>query len=795
VNTPLLLLLALQGPPPDVTAQVDHARLAAGEALLLTIRARTRSAEPLRVVLPALTGFAIVGSHEVTAVTIAGLDGPVRLTTRELELRAGRPGALAIGPVRVRQGDREVATAPILVTVDSAATTLTTALSPIARGLLEGARPPGRNDRVELTVIIPGDSALVGQQLDVIAAAWFPRELRARLRRPPIITLQTPEGVWAYPGAAPSDVAASRLVRGRWMDLFAAHQAVFPLAPGRLVIPPVAVEYAVPVTFSFFSREDRYSLRSDSVPVTVLPLPAAAPAAGDERVVAHGLGLEIAVDPPAGRVGEPIDVTARLSGVGNVALWPEPALGWPAGLRAYPGAMALRIDAPDGRIAGIKTFHYLVVADSAGAFLLSATRYPYYDISAGAYAVASSAARGLAVAPGLEPRPARALPPLLSDRDPAWGDALARALQPWGWLVLLLGPPLLAWRWRRRAATPDLLGDNGVAAAQSLAPPAVAAPGAPAGTRLGRLERQFYSVLASHVPDAAARDGDGLARALRAAGLESAVADHIMRLRDRLRAARYGPRGRGDAADLAAELEKVLRVLGAEAPGRRRRIGATLGLVALALMPRPGEAQAPSAEALYEAGALRAAADSFAARATAEPRVPAHWYNLGATLYRAGADGKASAAWAVALRLAPRDRVIRHARELLPTPDAASESLVAADLATPQEWALVTAVLWIVVWGAVAVGTRRTVVTVLALLLGASGAFLGAAWGRRVRPIAIVLAPGTPVRVAPYGSASASTSVAAGAALLVERTRGPWLEVRRGDGIEGWLLASEVVRP
>src|SRR2546422_10445793 len=65
-------------------------------------------------------------------------------------------------------------------------------------------------------------------------------------------------------------------------------------------------------------------------------------------------------------------------------------------------------------------------------------------------------------------------------------------------------------------------------------------------------------------------------------------------------------------------------------------------------------AQGPSAEALYAAGALRAAADSFAARAAAEPRTAAHWYNVGATLYRAGADGKAAAAWAVAARLAPR---------------------------------------------------------------------------------------------------------------------------------------------
>src|SRR5204863_6971365 len=95
----------------------------------------------------------------------------------------------------------------------------------------------------------------------------------------------------------------------------------------------------------------------------------------------------------------------------------------------------------------------------------------------------------------------------------------------------------------------------------------------PALSPLGRVEREFLAVLASHVSDPFARDGDGLAQALRAAGVESAVADHVKRLRDRLRAARYGPRGLGDAAELAAEIEQVLRVLGAEGPagaGMRR---------------------------------------------------------------------------------------------------------------------------------------------------------------------------------------------------------------------------------
>jgi len=789
------LLAALQGAPPDVTARVDRARLTAGEELRLTVRARSRTAEPVTVVLPALTGFAITGSREVTEVTIEGLGAPVRTTTRELALRAQRPGTLVIGPVRVRQGGHEVATAPITVTVDSAAVGLATALSPIARGLLDAAPPPARNDQVAVTVIVPGDSVLVGQQVDVIAAAWFPREVRERLRRAPILTMQTPEGVWAYPGAAPTAVAASRLVHGRWMDLFVAHQAVFPLTRGPIVIPPAVVDYAVPVSFSFFSREDRYSLRSDTVSLTALPLPASGRAAGrDQRVAAQGLTLDLVIDPANGRVGEPIDVTARLSGVGNVALWPEPGIRWPAGFRAYAGETGMRVEPRDGRIAGAKTFHYLVVPDSTGSFLLPEIRYPYYDMAAGAYGAATAAPRALAVAPGTEPRAARALPPLMPGTAEVWSDALARDLAPWGWLALLVGPPLVAWLWRRRAArevaADDELSQDGGAGSDGGGGPA--RPG-----RLGRLEREFHGVLASHVPDARARDGDGLARALRAAGVESAVADHVMRLRDRLRAARYGPRGLGDAAELGAELAQVLRVLGAEPAGRRRRVawrgGGTAALVALAVLARPLGAQEPSAEALYQAGALRAAADSFAARAGAQPRVPAHWYDLGATLYRAGADGKALAAWARAGRLAPRDRLMLRAHELLPTPDAASDPLLATGVATPAEWALAGGVLWLAMWSAVMARARRSAVVGLAALGLVAG---GLAWreaARRARPLAIVVDSGTPVRVAPYGAASPATALQAGAALLVMRRYGAWLEVWRADGVRGWVLASEVV--
>lgn len=775
----LAALLVVQGA--EVTASVDRTRLHVGEELQLTVRARTRTADPVEIMLPTLTGFAVVGSREMTEVTFRGSTSSIRTTVRELKLRAQQPGALLIGPVRARQGVSVVSTDPILITVDSAANRAAMSLSPLVRGLLESTPPPvsQRADRVALTVLVPSDTVFAGQQVDLIAAAWIPRELKERMRRSPILTLVTPEGVWAYPAATTPGVAMSRQVNGRWLDLFITHQIVFPLAPGRLIIPPASVEYALPVTFSFFSREDRYALRSDSISIAVLPLP---PSSAPTTVVAQDLSLDLQVDPAATRVGEPVEAAVTISGVGNVALWPapEPALRWPTGFRAYPAQTEVRVMPEAGRIAGSKTFHFLAVPDSAGNFVLPEVRYVYFDPGAGRYHVATAAPRALTVAAGPGRRTARVLLPLMPRYGEVPADRLSRRFGWQGWVALLLLPPLLAWLFRR---------------SRRAAPAPVAAVSGAARTPLGRLEREFLTVLASYVSDPFARDGDGLAQALRAAGVDSAVADHVKRLRDRLRAARYGPRRQGDSAELGAEIEQVLQVLGAGGHGTSRRRPVLTTMVLLSVLASRGAAQTSSAEAMFEAGALRAAADSFAARAARDPRDPAHWYNLGATQYRAGADGKATAAWTLAARLAPRDPAIRRARQLLPAADPASERLLRVGWATPAEWAFVGGAAWLVLWVAVAAGTRRrTILAVPAAIVVAAATFGVIELRRRDRPVVVVTAETAPIRAAPYGGASAAATIPAGGALLAGRSYGPWWEVHRSDGIHGWVLGEEISR-
>jgi hypothetical protein len=774
-----LLLVAVAQGGLEVTATVDRARVPVGGEVTLTVRTRSRAPGPVEIALPSIAGFAVTASRDAAEVS-TGAGGPFYASLRAVTLRAERVGQVVIGPVVARQGAERVQTAPVLVVVEAAPGPAPLVLGATARALADRA-PVRGGQQAAVSVVVSSDTVLVGQQVDVVVVAWFPRAVRDRLRRPPLVSLPAAAGAWVLPQPVPAGTSLSRRASTGWVDGFVAHQVLLPLAAGRLVIPPAVVTYALPLSFSFFSREDRLTLTSDSVPITVLPLPPDPTVTTAPTVVGTGVALSARWSAADARVGEPIEVATEVTGTGNVPLWTEPRIEWPPGFRAYNAGADERLEVRAGRLAGTKVFRAVVVPDSSGAFVVPEIRYPFFDVASGRYAAAVTPPRSLVVAPPGESRALRTAPPLARATAP-WTAPLTDRVPPVEWAVFALLPPVAAalvrWRRARRAAAPS-------AAAPSKRPP----------TRLGRLEREFDALLASHVPDDRVRYGDGLGSALRAAGMDGAVADHVVRLRDRLRAARYGPPDVGDGTAVAADLERVLASLGHGE--RRRRVphgAALLGALAVLTAGRAG-AQTLTAEQLYEAGALRAASDSFAARASAAPHVAAHWYNLGATLYRAGADGKAAAAWTAAARRAPRDPLVRRARRLLPPPDAASAALLRTGVLTPVEWLVAAGLAWLAVWVAVAVGRRHWPAAALAV---AAVTFAGAGtleWQRATRPVGVVVRTATPVRAAPHGSAAATTTLEAGAAVLTGRRYGRWIEVRRSDGIRGWMLDAELVRP
>jgi hypothetical protein len=766
----LLLAALLQGAPPELHVSVDQDRLSVGEELVYTVRAVSRSPEPMDLSIAPFNGFEIISRSERTEVSLSG--GPTRTTVLEIRLRALRPGRWQLGPAKAMQGRAVAKAAAIVVDVDPSAAAAAPALNPRLRTLLDRAPSPPRG-KAAVALVTSTDTARIGEQVDVVTAAWFPRDLRLQLRRPP--TLQPPviDGVWSYPQAAPAGIAITRNIGGSAYDLFVSHQVVFPLVAGTIVIPRAMLKYSTPLALQFFSQEERFALTSRPETLVVRPLPTENRPASFNGAVGSGLRLERRVTPPATHAGEGVAVELMLTGEGNTALWPSPDVRWPRTARAYVDRVEEQVSTTDGRLGGTKTFRYLVVPDSAGPLTLPAVNYAYYDLAAHSYRSASVATSSLPVAVGGESPASVALPPaLLLSSEPSIAWRVARAIPDWIWPIIFLLPPLAVMgrgkrlhRRRQKAI--------------------------PVETGLRAAEAKLNAVVRGLVPDPEHRSRAGLAAAVRAAGADVETASRVAAVREQLLARRYGPLAvTGEDEALVTEVEELVHRLGDSLRGWRSR-GAAIVLL-IGLLTSRGSAQAPPPEGLYEAGALRAAAEGFTRRVEQEPAVAAHWYDLGATYYRLGAKGRATAAWVRARRLAPRETTILRALRLTPAPDATSARWIWSPPVTPEELLLLGALGWVVGWiGWVRRPRLRDRWIILLVFAGASalGGFGLRLWYHR--PIAIVLDQ-TILRLSPHGRAPALGPLEAGGAVRILRHERGWALVRSGESKEGWVAADAI---
>jgi tetratricopeptide (TPR) repeat protein len=766
--TPLAGAILIAAQQLAVTARLDRAEVPVGGTVVLTIEVSAEGNAPVTIEEPSAPGLTLVGRREQSRVEVEG-GVPRRVTMRELTFQAQRPGLYVIEAPRVRQQAETATASPLTLRVTGTADSLVAGLDPPVRRLLQALPPPlEAPDEPVVSVAVSRDTAVPGQQVDVVTVAWIPRDVQQRLRGLP--TLEEPEirGAWTYHRPTPPGVALSRSLGGETYDLHVLHAAVFPLAAGTVEVGPARLTYELPVTGSILARALRQERRSEPASLTVVPPPDRRAPVGYRGAVASGLEIVVAQPDSELGVGEAASVAVELAGRGNPALWPEPEIEWPRALTAYPQGVSVTIDVADGILGGTRTFEYLVVADSAGTHRVAAEPYAYFDPDAGRFfAVEVRPLTFVTPSGARRAPPIVAPPPLTAGGDAPWALRVVGSIPRGAWPVVLLLPPILALavrRWPRRRRDRPL----------------------PMGGDPSRLLHDFRLTLDLLVPGAADLPPDALTDALRAAGVESPLAGHAGRIRDRLRQSLYGPEGSPDADELAAEVEEVLRALGHAA----RPAGWIAGVLLILSLAPPLEAQ--SAERLYEAQAWRAAVDSFAARAEREPDVASHWLNLGSAALQQGDVARARTAWIRAARLAPRDPVVRQVLwSDVAGLDPLSAKIVGRQWATPAELWLAAAAFWCFGWLAWSFRLRgrvSAILVVLSLIAGGLGAWVHREAGR---PIAIAAQSGTPVREAPYGPAAVRGDLDAGWAVEVRRTIGAWQLVRRG-ALVGWVRATEL---
>jgi hypothetical protein len=762
-------IAAQQGP--TITLSVDRSDVLAGDAIVVTLVAHSAGDAPAEIVNPAFDGFEVTDQRDRSAVRIRG-GAAERETIRMITVRALRAGSFVVGPAELHQGQATSRSGTVEVRVRARGEGA--ALAPRVRGFAERMTSPTiEGNQVAITTHAVPESAVVGAQVDLVVIAWFPRALRAQLRTPPALRAPQVSGAWVYHQHVPASPALARMVGGRPFDLYVLHDVLFPLRPGTVEIGAASVSFALPLSRTPLSREVRHEVTGRPVQLRVSPLAAGA------TELPVGANLRWTVELPAGelRLGDARVANVTVAGLGNVALWPEPEIAWPRGIRTYPEETRTEVTADGGRIGGRKLFRFLVVAESTGAHRIPAPRYPYYDVDA-ARVVTLEAPAAEVVTPGGRPGALRAVapaPPLLTGASSVpLAERVVALLWPGGWLSIAVLLPLMAYwsraRPRRRRRPP---------------PPEVP-------STLGGLAREFRSVLEALVPDQALREGDRLADALRAAGVEEPVAQHAVRLRDRLRQAVFGPDGAPDTDELVAEVHEVLGVLVGEVARTRDPVAPVAAAVLALLVVGVTTAPAQSPSRLYETGAYRAAADSFHRETMTRPRDAGAWHNLGSALLQMDGRVVARAAWTRAARLDPRNTLIRGHLRSLGAPDRRSAAMLWVSPVTPAEALLVGVGLWVVTWILVGARVRGRVVAPIAMV--SLGAIAYAAFVHERYAMTVALAGRAEVALleAPYGSAPMTARLDEGMAVRIVRTRGSWVLATHGAQ-GGWVRASDLV--
>jgi hypothetical protein len=772
-----------------------------------TVRARTPftvtldvgvpAGRTMRVEPPPLGEFRTVKvahlvGRDSTGAAARALGGVWERHEYRYTLLAPSAGRFGFSPFSVSAGSATVKSRALAFVVQPAP-------EPVRRARVLSAAPVNPDRPVDVHAVASADTVWRGQQLTYSVGVFLDEFARSRLRRNPEFVPPEVRGAISYPLRGAGRATFTRDVGSKQYSAYVFERALFPVAAGELRIPAARLSYALPQGPGYFSREESFTLQAESLTVVVREPPVDG-RPGDWRGAVGTLTASSRVDTVRVRMGDPVTLTLRVIGAGNIELLPRPelAVAWGS---VVNGTERVSIDSGGPQLRGVKEFDWLVTPRDSGALTVPRIRYPYFDpgrgeyrtvetsaipvtVTAGALVIAGTTAgdtAAVAAAGGLsvEPFPlvaATVTPPTHRVIALLWGGLLSLA-------VVLLVIPQDWMRSRTRSVTArDRLGTMPVASD---------IVGAAA------LRRVWLTALAERVPQiAASADVLHLERSLRRAGTREASAQRAVQALATLDRAAFGG-GPLDAVPPPARLLELLDAIDAETvpSSSLARMATLLLLCAVGLLLSNGTAIAQSSvdegTTAYRDGRFAEARAAFLSAATRTPDDVAAWRNSGVAAWRLGDTVTAAWAWQRALRLSPRDAAVRSRLADLPTTLAHPEAQVPSVDPILLWWTAVGGALAALLFGALRLGRSQRPPTAIAWTLVVMSALLaaGAVWvqQRLDEPhLAIVLRDAVS-RSDPTMTAEPVASVAAGDVLRIVDVRSGWTRVQIDDRSVGWL--------
>ena len=478
----LMLLLggaawAQSGAAVTVSAQAQPAEV--GTAGIVTFKIQVQGASVTEVQTP-----------EPPATTNLVLQETTPRTRREVSFDSGRltrrltfewtyePMRVGVGRIRaatVRIRGEEYTTDEVRVRIVPRAQRPARGRAPAA-GPGPRAQPDGREQAglrprdLFIRGTVSADAAYQNEQVTVEYRLFFRPGVRLRQSRM--------ADAWDAPGfwREELDVASrptprAQQIFGRtYKAIVLKRVALFPTRAGTLAVDPLRIETEAQAQPQLGRRDgpvprSRYepvTLSSEQLTVAARPLPPSAPPAFDGAV--GEFTFDTRVRPDSVAVGDPVELTARVQGTGNIATVSPPTLEAPSAFETYEPDVETDVDRGGAAIRGTKTFTYTVVPRSGGTYTLPSLRFAYFDPAAQRYETLRSTPATVQVTGEAEPQatsrtgdglPVGDIAGLVEQPD-SWIRVDRRPLhaRPWVYLALLGALVLAAGgvAYRRRGA-------------------------------------------------------------------------------------------------------------------------------------------------------------------------------------------------------------------------------------------------------------------------------------------------------------------------------------------------------
>lgn len=741
-----------------------------------------------------------------------------------------KTGALQLGPFAVEVQGERYETKPVPIRVSDAGT------------VRRSAPPPPAADGLRLVLAPAKPEVFVGERID-LTVTLLVGNVRVRDLQYPVISA---DGVTVDKFSQPTE--GDQIVDGRRYHAVALRTTMTPIRPGTLDLSAsMAMTVATsrrgvdPLFDQFFPGSGKQvEVQSERTPITVLPLPDEGRPADFSGAVGT-YDFDLSAKPTAVALGDPITVRLAVSGTGNLAAITPPSVPVDDRFRAYDVHPVKDESAGDARV-----FEQVVIPRSTDVRELPPVRFSFFDPAARLYRTITRGPIPLAVEAGGAEKPqiveaegARTVQPRAEPqplgRDIVYIKDTAGTFRPRGehvytraWFLLVQLVPIalfaaVALHVRRRerlAADPRLVRFR--AAGREARRALAALAGGPAGD--GRFYDALFTAVTAYLgakldlPPGAIERERVLAR-LQGNGAAADTRERVEAFFSLVEQARYAP-----TQVAAAERDTALALATAIVDGleRQRRLdrhlAAAVGLALCAGLAASAYGAAATPQTAFFQGNQAYAEGRYADAIAAYESVRAGGshsgaleFNLGNAYFKNGQVPQAIASYERAHRLLPRDPDVdanlAYARELAEVPGDVSPlwqriGFPFAARATGDELAVAASACWWAFWLLLAVrllafrarnGLARAAAAAAALYLVIAASFGLRLATTELRASAVVTAPdGATVRFEPSATGTEHFAAAPGTRLDVTEQRDEWLQVRRGDGLRGWVPRDTV---